>query len=223
MANPLVIIGAGGFGREVLDIVNDINSRATSDPALEPFEFLGFVDDGRPDMDRLERIGAKYLGTSSVLPSLPSGCKYSIGIGSGAIRRKLDTAATSVGLHPATLIHGSATFGADVRISPGAVICAKVSVTTNISIGRHAHLNLNSTVGHDSILDDYSTVNPLCAISGEVLIGEEAMVGTNSAINQGLTIGRGSIIGSGSAVTRHVEEFTLVAGVPAVVKKELPR
>lgn len=221
MPTPLVIIGAGGFGREVLDIVNDINSRL-GNSLTGRFEFIGFIDDGEPDMDRLSRIGARYIGPSSSLNDLPKGCEYSIGIGSGVVRRTLDEAATAVGLKPATLIHSSATFGADVRISPGAVICAHVSVTTNVSIGRHAHINLNSTIGHDAVLADYSTVNPLCAISGEVTVAEEAMVGTNSAINQGLTIGRGSIIGSGSAVTKSVEDHTLVAGVPAVAKKALP-
>lgn len=173
-------------------------------------------------MDRLSRIGARFLGPTSVLADLPTGCKFSIGIGSGTVRRKLDEVALAAGLDPVTLIHSSATFGAEVHIAPGAVICSHVSVTTNVSIGRHAHINLNSTIGHDAVLADYSTVNPLCAISGEVTVGEETMVGTNSAINQGLSIGRGSVIGSGSAVTKNVEDFTLVAGVPAIVKKALP-
>ena len=220
MPTPLVIIGAGGFGREVLDIVNDGN-RQLGDSKPKRFDFVGFVDDGDPDMDRLSRLGASYIGPSSSLSDLPPGCEYSIGIGSGAVRRKFDKVATAAGLKPATLIHSTATFGNDVRISPGAVVCAHVSVTTNVSIGRHAHINLNSTIGHDAVIADFSTVNPLCAISGEVTVGEEAMIGTNSAINQGLTIGRGSVVGSGSAVTRSVEEYTLVAGVPAEFKKAL--
>lgn len=222
MPTPLVIIGAGGFGREVLDILHDNNNR-TGDSLPERYEFIGFVDDGEPNMDRLSRLGARYIGPTSKLADLPEGCMYSIGIGSGAVRRKLDAVATDAGLEPATLIHSSATFGEDVRVSPGAVICAHVSVTTNVSIGRHAHVNLNSTIGHDTDLNDFSTVNPLCAISGEVTVEEEAMIGTNSAINQGLTVGRGSIIASGSAVTKSVEDYTLVAGVPAAVKKRLSR
>lgn len=220
MPTPLVIIGAGGFGREVLDLVNDINCRL-GDSEPDRFDFIGFIDDGQPDMNRLSRIGARYIGPTSSFGHLPEGCKYSIGIGSGTVRRKLDKAASAAGLEPATLIHRSATFGADVRIAPGAVVCAHVSVTTNVSIGRHAHINLNSTIGHDAVLADYSTINPLCAISGEVTVEDEAMVGTNSAINQGLRIGRGSIVGSGSAVTKNVDDYTLVAGVPAALKKSL--
>lgn len=221
MATPLVILGAGGHGRELLDIVNDINGQPIGDSPTERFEFIGFVDDGEPDMNRLSRINARFVGPTSVLKDLPAGCKYTVGVGSGAVRRRLDAAATAAGLEPAILVHSSATIGADVRIAPGAVICAQVSVTTNVSIGRHAHINRNSAVGHDVTLTDYSTINPLCAISGEVTVGEEAMIGTNSAINQGLTIGRGSIVGSGSAVTKSVSAYTLVAGVPAVVKKKL--
>lgn len=223
MPTPLVIIGAGGFGREVLDIVNDHNERVANALSDETYDFLGFVDDGEPDASRLERIGARHLGPTSLLTDLPEGCMYSIGIGSGAVRRTLDATATAAGLQPATLVHSSATFGGDVRIGSGAVICANVSITTNITIGRHTHINLNCTVGHDAVLSNYSTINPLCAVSGDVSIGEAVMVGTNSAINQGLTIGEGAVIASGSAVTKDVEEFTLVAGVPATMKKSLSR
>jgi sugar O-acyltransferase (sialic acid O-acetyltransferase NeuD family) len=221
MTVPLVIVGAGGFGREVLDIVNDLNRAAEADDTERPFDFLGFIDDGHPDEERLARIGASYLGTSDAFATLPNGSRYAIGIGAGTVRRTIDERATAAGLEPATLIHSSATIGADVRIAPGAVICAHVSITTNISIGRHAHVNLNSTIGHDSILEDYSTVNPLSAISGDVIIGQESIIGTNSAINQGIRIGSRSIVASGSAVTRPVADSTLVAGVPAVMKKLL--
>lgn len=221
MATPLIIIGAGGHGRELLDIVRDINRQSTDNPQTERFDFLGFVDDGKPDIDRLNRVGAKFLGPVSTLTDLPKGCEFSIGVGSGSVRRKLDEVAITAGLEPATLIHSSATIGADVRIAAGAVICAQVSVTTNVSIGRHTHINRNSTVGHDSILAQYSTINPLSAISGNVMVGEDAMVGTNSAINQGLEIGKGAVIASGSAVTKSVENHSLVAGVPAIMKKRL--
>lgn len=221
MTTPLVILGAGGHGREILDIVNDMNGQPLG-TSLEHFDFIGFVDDGQPNIVRLSRLGVRLIGTTATLIDLPRGCKYTIGIGSGTARRTLDNAATAAGLEPAILVHSSATIGSDVRISPGAVICAQVSVTTNVSIGRHAHINRNSAVGHDSCLSDYSTINPLCAISGEVSIGEETTVGTNSSVNQGLTIGRGAFIASGSAVTKDVDDHTLVAGVPAIKKKELP-
>lgn len=221
MKTPLVIIGAGGHGRELLDIVIDINRQPLGSRVPEHFDFLGFIDDGSPDMERLTRLGARYIGNISRLRDLPPRCKYSIGIGSGSARRRIDNAVSDIEVEPATLIHSSATVGMDVRLKEGAVICPLVSVTTNVSIGRHVHINRNCAIGHDVTLADYSTVNPLSAVSGDVFLGEEATIGTNSAVNQGIHIGQGAMIASGSAVTKDVAEFSLVAGVPAEHKKAL--
>lgn len=214
-----MIVGAGGFGREVLDVINDMNKSA--DKTQQPWDFLGFIDDGSPASERLERLGATHLGGSESLDDLPIGTSYAIGIGSGPVRRNIDARASKAGLTAATLMHGSATMGADVEMGPGAVVCAGVRITTNVRVGRHVHLNINCTVGHDCVLEDYVTVNPLSAISGDVVLGQCATVGTNACINQGLTVGAGAMVASGSAVIQSVGEFSLVAGVPAVKKKDL--
>ena len=219
MNTPIVIIGAGGFGREVLDIIRDQHLIGAA--ADRGWDFLGFIDDGQPPADRLDRLGVRHLGGMDTLADLPDGTMYAIGVGNGAVRRDLDTIATAAGLAPATLVHSQATVGADVDLGPGTVVCAGVRITTNIHIGRHVHLNLNSTVGHEAILHDYVTVNPLAAVSGDVVLGEASTVGTTACINQGIAIGAGSMIASGSAVNKDVPEHVLVAGVPAVVKKSL--
>jgi sugar O-acyltransferase (sialic acid O-acetyltransferase NeuD family) len=115
----------------------------------------------------------------------------------------------------ATLVHPSSTLGHDVRIGAGSVICAGVRATTNIDIGRHVHLNLNTTVGHDTWIADYVTVNPLVAISGGVRVGAESMLGTHSAVLQYLTVGAGAVVGAGSCVVRDVPDGVVVKGVPA--------
>lgn len=219
MNTPIVIIGAGGFGREVLDIIRD--QHLVGAAADKGWDFLGFIDDGQPPADRLDRLGVCHLGGMDTLTDLPEGTTYAIGVGNGAARRDLADRATTAGLTPATLVHSSATIGADVDLGPGTVVCAGVRITTNIRIGRHVHLNLNSTVGHEAILHDYVTVNPLAAVSGDVTIGEASTVGTTACINQGITIGAGSMIASGSAVNKDVPDSVLVAGVPAIVKKNL--
>lgn len=216
---PIVIIGAGGFGREVLDIITDAN--LIGGAADRGFDFLGFIDDGQPPADRLDRLGVRHLGGMDALAGLPDGTVYAIGVGTGSVRRALDARATAAGLRAATLVHSQATIGADVELGEGAVVCAGVRITTNIRVGRHVHLNLNSTVGHEAVLHDYVTVNPLAAVSGDVTIGEASTVGTTACINQGITIGAGVMIASGSAVTSDVPDSVLVAGVPAKVKKQL--
>jgi acetyltransferase-like isoleucine patch superfamily enzyme len=77
------------------------------------------------------------------------------------------------------------------------------------------HVNLNSTIGHDTTLMDYATVNPLVAISGNVTVGTGSMLGTHSAILQNLMVGSEATIGAGALVVKNVADGTVVKGVPA--------
>lgn len=209
----LVIIGAGGFGREVLDIVNASNGDGPGIPETS-LNFLGFIDDGVPDADRLARIGATHLGGVDALRDF-AGTSYLVGVGSPAVKAMLVARAEAAGLVPHTLVHPGATLGADVEVGAGTVLCAGVRITTNVRIGRHVHINLNATVGHDTVVEDFVTVNPLAAISGDVIVRRGAMVGTTACVNQGLEIGAGAVVGSGAAVIRDTDAGTTVVGVPA--------
>ncbi len=208
----LVIIGAGGFGREVLDVARaiDLEGRLVE----QPLNVVGFVDDGEVDADRLRRIGARHLGGTDALGGF-TGASYVVGVGDPAARERLAGVAEAAQLTPATLVHPAATFGADVELGPGSVVCAGVRVTTNVRVGAHVHLNLNVTVGHDTVVGDYVTVNPLAAISGDVRLGTGATVGTTASVNQGLRVGDGATVGAGAAVIRDVPAGVTVVGVPA--------
>jgi sugar O-acyltransferase (sialic acid O-acetyltransferase NeuD family) len=208
--NDLVIVGAGGFGREVADVVSAINAEA------QTFNLIGFVDDGPSpeDVAQIDRLGIPLVGSvSEVLTRPASG--YVLGIGSGATRRLLDRQFQAAGWTATELVHPLASVGANVVLGPGTILCAGVRLTTNIRLGRHVHVNLNSTIGHDTLLLDYVTVNPLVAISGNVTVGEASMLGTHSAVLQNLTIGRDSVVGGGALVVRCVPDCTVVKGVPA--------
>lgn len=200
---PLVIIGAGGFGREVLDLVEGDSTVA----------FLGFVDDGSPDLGLLERRGAPLLGPFARLEHIEA--QYLIGVGNGATRRDIDELATTWGRVAASIIHPSAHWGGDSGAGPGLVVCANTSITTNVRMGRHVHVNINATIGHDCRIADYVTLNPGANISGNVTIGEAATIGTGAAVIQGVSIGAGATVGAGAAVVRDVEPGTTVVGVPA--------
>lgn len=211
MSTPLIIIGCGGFGREVHDVVDAINEKKLT------WNLLGYLDD-RPEavnVSRVESRDSKVLGGADWLMTAGHEVQFVIGIGTGKTRRIIDERLRSAGFTAATLVHPAATLGHDVRIQPGVVICAGVRATTNISLGRHVHLNINTTVGHDCILKDYVTVNPLVAISGGVTIGAEAMLGTHSTILQNLAVGERSVVGAGSCVVKDVPSDTVVKGVPA--------
>jgi len=204
---PLVIVGAGGFGREVLDVVQAINLRMLT------FEFLGFLDDGPVDEKILARRGARLLGTSQELAAIDA--EYLIGIGSPEARRRVDRLATGFGRRPAVGVHPAATLGSDVNIGPGAVITAGTILTTNITMGRHVHVNINATVGHDCILADYVTINPGVNVSGRVTLGEAVTLGAGSTVLQGISVGSGSIVGAGAVVFRDLPPGVVAFGIPA--------
>lgn len=212
MTNPIVIVGAGGFGRHVLSIL-----RATRD--WNESEFLGFLDDGAVNAERLKGLNAIHLGPTAMLNELPKNTQYVIGIGKGSVREALDQIAVQAGLHPLTVIHPDSSISPDSIVGEGAVICAGARITTNVHIGRQVHLNMNVTVGHDVRLDSFATVFPLVALGGESVIGKRTTIGAGSAINPGIRTGSDSYIASGAVVINDVPEGVLVAGVPATAKK----
>lgn len=212
MPDPIVIVGCGGHGREVLGII-----RAINEADGERWTVLGFVDDSPSDvnLDRVARLGVPYLGSCSQLKELDVGTYYIIGIGSPNSRAALAPTIDGYGMRAATLIHPHATVGADAALGAGVVIFAGARVTTNVTLGSHVHLNQNVTVGHDSTLAAYVSVNPLAAISGECHIETGALVGTTAAVLQGRRVGADAIVGAGACAVRDVAAGSVVKGVPA--------
>jgi sugar O-acyltransferase (sialic acid O-acetyltransferase NeuD family) len=212
--DQIVIIGAGGFGREVLDIIESMNvGHAGVDDGGRTTEVLGFLDDGQPDSATLEHYEVEHLGRVSRLESMPADVGYVIGIGAPHVRRRIDERFR--GRHCPTLVHPSVTIGRSVRLGEGSIVCAGVRLTNNVVVGRHTHLNLNSTVGHDARLGDYVTVSPLVAISGYATLQDEVMIGSGATLNPGVTVGAGATVGSGASVIRDVDTDATVVGVPA--------
>jgi sugar O-acyltransferase (sialic acid O-acetyltransferase NeuD family) len=213
MSEPLVIVGCGGHGREIFNIVETINNSDCG----ERWKMLGFVDDypRAENVERISRLGSGYLGTTAWLSSVDPRTTYVLGIGDPKARAAVDRKIEDHNMRAATLIHPHTTVGRDCTIEPGVVMFAGARVTTNVRLGRHVHLNQNSTVGHDSKLADYASVHPLAAVSGGCTIGERALIGANSVVLQGLLVGPGATVGAGACVVRDVPADITVKGVPA--------
>lgn len=215
MSRPLVIIGCGGFGREVHDVVDAINADHAARGLDPAWDMLGYLDDNPSDFHGGQVVarGSQVLGGLDWLASADPAVAYVIGIGSPAIKARIDAALPQ--RTAATLVHPAATLGANVTLGPGTIVCAGVCITTNIQLGRHVHINLLCSIGHDTQIDDYVSINPLVAVSGTVHLQEGVMVGTHASILQNLTIGTGSVVGGAACVVKNVPPGVVAKGVPA--------
>jgi sugar O-acyltransferase (sialic acid O-acetyltransferase NeuD family) len=203
----LAIFGAGGFGREVKMLIDQINAKERK------FECIGFFDDD-PNLP-FQINGLPFLGGLDVLNKTKSKLGVAISVGDPELKKNLVQKIKNPNIYFPKLIHPTALVGEEVVIGDGVIICAGVIVTVNIHIGSHVVLNLNCTVGHDCSLGDYAAMMPAVNVSGDVTIGEGVYIGTGSQIINGLTIGPYSTIGAGAVVIRDLPAHCTAVGMPA--------
>lgn len=211
MASPIVIIGAGGFGREALDVVAALNHGG------EAIRVLGVVDSAPSalNLERLRNRNTTYLGTEEDWLAQGTEASFVVGVGNPQARSSIAKRWTDAGRRPVTLIHPAAGVGTKSTIGAGSVVCAGVQISTNVHLAEYVHINPNATVGHDSVLERFVSINPGAVVSGDVVIESGVLVGAGAVILQGLTIGRDSTIGAAACVVRDVAPTTVVKGVPA--------
>jgi sugar O-acyltransferase (sialic acid O-acetyltransferase NeuD family) len=206
-----VIIGCGGFAREVHALVGAVTRAQGS------LDLIGFVDD-RPavaDLARVADLGARVVGTVADLARWPEPVAAVIAIGSADARAVIDEKLRGSRVEWAVLVHPDATVGSRVRLGAGTVVAAGARLSTNIEVGRHVHIDQNATVGHDCLIGDFARLNPQACVSGSVSVGSRALVGASATVLQGLTVGASATVGAGAVVTHDVPPSATVKGVPA--------
>jgi sugar O-acyltransferase (sialic acid O-acetyltransferase NeuD family) len=191
------IIGAGGFGREVYWSLNQIERNNTvffvddiywdnTDEKILPLSLF------EPDKYEVVVAIADSKDRERIVNGLPKSTKYFTHI------------------HPSAQIHGE-----DVIIGEGSIICAGTIITTNVKIGKHAHLNLITTIGHDCVIGDYFTTAPKVQISGNEIIGSRVYFGSGSCVKQKIHICDDVTVGMNAAVVKNIEEPGTYVGVPS--------
>lgn len=205
----IAIFGVGGFGKEVLTLIQDINK-------VQPtWNVIGFFDDGYEV--GYETHGLMNLGGAKELSEWKAPLAVTIAIGTPRIKKVILNNIHNDLIEYPTLIHPTVIIGDkdSVKIGKGCIICAANIITTDIAIGDFVILNLACTVGHDTVIKDYSAFMPTCNISGECVIEEGVYCGTGVKIINQTSIGTKTIVGAGSVVTKPLPANCTAVGAPA--------
>ena len=211
---PVVIIGAGGFAREVLDVIDAINAER------KQYDMLGYIVDPQYGAPGILINDKPILGGFDWLENHSAEVFVTCGVGPSHHRYRLVRRAEAAGCRFFSIIHPMVRVTRWVQLGEGAIITAGCILTNQIHIGNHVHLNLDCTIGHDVIIEDFVTLAPGVHVSGHVRLGEGAYVGTGANLIERLRIGEWSIIGAGSTAVKDVPADTTVVGVPAKVIRE---
>lgn len=198
---PIVILGAGGMGREALVWVRD---------SYPGGEVQGFLDDGVPAGEQV--CGLPVLGGTEWAAN--QDVAVVVAIGSPARRGKMIGLLNEAGVPLLTVVHPTAYVGPGVELRPGAMVCPHVTLTRDVIVGTGAILNYGCQVGHDGRIGDFALIAPAAALAGNVTVGEGAWVGIGTSVIEGVTVGAWSTIGAGSAVTDDIPNGVTAVGVP---------
>ena len=205
----LIVFGASGFGREVAWAVERLNK------VTPTWNLLGFMDDA-DDIQGSEINGYKVLGKTANVVNY-SDAYFVVAVGASKIREKIvsNMKMMNPDIKFGTVIDPSVEMSDLVTIGEGTIICAHTIITVNIEIGSHVIINLDCTVGHDAIIEDFVTLYPSVNVSGITHIGHAVELGTGMQIIQGKSVGKYSIVGAGAVVVKDLPEKCTAVGNPA--------
>jgi sugar O-acyltransferase (sialic acid O-acetyltransferase NeuD family) len=205
----IVILGAGGFARELLWVFREAND---DNPQ---WDVLGFVDEDKGMYGKIICDLPVLGGFDWFKGSDRRNIRVLSGVGSTLAKQHLANESKKLGLEFCTLVHPEARMSQYVSIGCGTIITAGNIITTQVCIGDQVTINLGCTVGHDCNIGNYSTLAPGIHLSGHCKIGEGVELGTGCIVLPGITVGNWSKIGAGAVVVKNIPDGVTVAGVPA--------
>jgi sugar O-acyltransferase (sialic acid O-acetyltransferase NeuD family) len=204
----IIIYGASGHSKMIIDIIQKTKSH----------NVIGFLDSYKAEGEII--YGHKVLGSLEKLPKLIQSENITgivIGIGDNYTRKISFDKIVKIAPHIefVSVVHPSAVLAEDIEVSGGTVIMAGVIVNANARIGKFSILNTKSSLGHDSIMHDFSSLASGATVGGNVSIGECSAICLGSSIINNVSIGNHTVIGSGALVVNSIGDFKQAVGVPA--------
>lgn len=203
----LVLWGAGGHGKVVLDIAL----------ALHRWTEIVFVDDAYAAGAGVYMNHPMGPRPADDLPVLRAAgfSEFVVTMGNNADRSECFAKAIAYGFTPATLIHPSAAVSPSASVDGGSVVMAMAAINAQAIVGRNCIVNTGAIVEHDCAVGDHSHIAPGAVLGGGVRMGAFSFAGINAAILPLIEIGEGAVVGAGAVVNRDVPSGETVAGVPA--------
>lgn len=205
----IAVFGAGGFGREVALLIDQINA------SEKKFNFIGYFDDGVEKGTVVN--GYEVLGNTSDLNNYPNELAIALAIGDCRIKEIVRSKITNSKVSFPSLVHPNSKLpeGVANTLGDGCIICNGCIITVNVTIRDFVILNLQCTVGHDAEIGDFCSLMPAVNVSGEVTIGSSVFIGTGAKIINLTAIGSNSIIGAGAVVSKDIPANCTAVGIPA--------
>ena len=206
---PVIIIGAGGHGRVLMDILLDIGIQVIgfldNDATLQGKDFCGVPILGRDEEivhyqnDKLDLVNG--IGSTGV----------------ASLRRNIYEKFKAHGFHFRQVIHPSAVISRCAVLDEGVQVMAGAVINIGSRIGENTIINTRASVDHDCRIGKHVHIAPGVTLSGGVMVEAETLVGTGSCVIQGIRIGEGSLVGAGSAVIHDVSNHAMMSGTPAML------
>lgn len=213
----IVLIGAGGFGREVASIIEVLNK-------IRPtYDLLGFLDDGKQYYDGMMINGYPWLGDHNWIVDKKDDIVCTCCIGNPKIKMKIQEELTEKGVTFETIVAygGFGYIGPETEIGPGCIFYGGVTISVNCKIGAGVVMNQMVNIGHDVTIGDYTTIMPFTGISGNCKVGKAVNIGGHAFVVPKKKIGDGATVAAGSIVFANVKAGTTVLGNPAKRMREI--
>lgn len=209
----IAIFGAGGFGREIKVLIEQINAFS------KVYDLIGFFDDGKSRLDFVD--GLPILGGIGELNNY-SEINLVIAIGNPEIKKKVIENISNENILFPNLFHPNVEPNyAYNYYGYGNIVCSGTFISLNVSLGNFVSVNAHCTLGHDAKIGNFSSLMPSVNISGNVDVGEEVFIGVGAVTNNDITIANNVTIGAGSVVLKSINNPCIVIGNPAreMIKK----